>query len=225
VRARFCVLGLVCACCLTAQSKNPADLALGKVLVTPRDAKDPAFAKSVILLVRYGDSGVVGLMLNRRSTLPISRVLHDVPGSQAHSDPVFVGGPVELDTVLALVRARTVPDGATNVFGNIQLVASRAALEKALSGPAAESAFRIYLGYCGWTQPQLENEVRLGAWYIFNRNEGLAFDPSPATLWDTLIGKAEEQIVRSDELEKPRHETLSIFHRPPAGVSILPANH
>jgi putative AlgH/UPF0301 family transcriptional regulator len=94
------------ACCLAAQSKKPEDLAVGKMLVTPRHAPDPLFAESVILLVRYDETGALGLMVNRRTTVPISRALRELDGAAAHSDPVFVGGPVQLEMVFALCLRR-----------------------------------------------------------------------------------------------------------------------
>src|SRR5580704_13341366 len=100
----FWALLLAGACCLEAQSKRPEDLAAGKILVTPRDSPDPLFAESVILLVRYSETGALGLMVNRRTTVPISRALREITAAAGHSDPVFVGGPVELDSVLALAR-------------------------------------------------------------------------------------------------------------------------
>jgi putative transcriptional regulator len=184
------------ACCLSPQSKRPEDLAVGKILVAPRDTHDPVFGESVILLVRYSEAGAVGLMMNRRTTVPISRALREVQGAAEHSDPVFAGGPVELSTVLSLARAPMKPEGAAEVFGHIYLIAARAALEKALGATTNPSGLRIYLGYCGWASGQLEYETRRGSWYIFNRSEDLTFDADPATLWKRLADRAEEQIVR-----------------------------
>ena len=72
--------------------------------MTPRKSPDPAFAESVIVLVRFNETGALGLMLNRRTTIPISRALKEMSGANGHADTVFVGGPVETDTVLALAR-------------------------------------------------------------------------------------------------------------------------
>jgi putative transcriptional regulator len=193
---RFCAVLLAAACCLTAQSKKPADLATGKILVTPRDALDPSFAESVILLVRYGEKGVVGLMLNRQTTVPISRALEELNGSAGHPDPVFVGGPVGLETVLAVTRRTGKAEGGMEVLGDIRLVTTRTALQKELAQGTGPAGLRIYLGYCGWTQQQLQNEVHLGAWYIFEGSEALAFDDEPATLWSRLVNKTELQIAR-----------------------------
>lgn len=182
---------------VAAQSKKPEDLAAGKILVTTRATLDPVFAESVVMLVRVDQNGALGLMLNRRSAVPISEALHDLPGAAAHSDPVFVGGPVELDTVFALTRAPHPPEGATAVFGKIYLLTAKPDLEKALAAASGEGQLRIYLGYCGWGPHQLENEVIHGGWHIFNRSEDLTFDSQPATLWPRLVGKAESQVART----------------------------
>jgi putative transcriptional regulator len=192
---------VVCACCLPslpAQSKRAEDLAVGKILVTPHDAPDPLFAESVIVLVQYSSAGALGLMINKRTTVPISRALEGVAGASKHSDPVFVGGPVQLDTLFALARAAVRPEGAAEVFGNIHFISTKAALEKALAGASNPGALRVYAGYCGWGPHQLENEMRLGGWYIFDRSEDLTFDANPATLWTRLEKKTPGMLARAN---------------------------
>lgn len=193
---RPCLL-LLAASLLFAQSKKPDDLAPGKILITTRPAPDPIFAESVILLVRYDKDGAFGLMINRPSGIPIARVLKELQGAAAHDEPVFFGGPVELDTVFALSRAAAKPEGATDLFGKLYLLAAKEALEKGLARNPNRADFRIFLGYCGWSPHQLENEVTHGGWYIFNRDENLVFDAEPTTLWQRLINKAESQVARA----------------------------
>ena len=103
-----------------------------------------------------------------------------------------------MNAVLALARASSKPAESTGIFGDVYLVAAKPALEKALGGNIKPSAFRVYLGYCGWAPGQLESEARRGAWYIFNRSADLAFDAEPAKLWQKLIGKTEGTLVRRD---------------------------
>ncbi|HVO99813.1 MAG TPA: YqgE/AlgH family protein [Bryobacteraceae bacterium] len=195
-RARFLALFAAGACCLAAQSKNPQDLAVGKILVSPSASPDPLFAESVILLVRYTPSDALGLMVNRQSKVAISEALRSVAGAAKHSEPVFVGGPVELDTVFALVRAPHGPEGSAAVAGDIHFIAVKTALEKELRRAANANGLRVYVGYCGWGPRQLDSEVRRGGWYIFSHSEDLSFDANPATLWTRLVGKAEGQSAR-----------------------------
>ncbi len=62
------------------QLKNPG-MGVGKILVASRNLGDPSFAGTVILLVQYDGKGVVGLVLNRRTDVPLSRVL-DLEGRE-----------------------------------------------------------------------------------------------------------------------------------------------
>lgn len=177
------------ACCLTAQTKNPNDLAVGKLLVAVRGLPGPVFAKSVILLVHYDKRGALGLMVNHPTRVPISRALSELKDAAGHSDPVFVGGPVEINTAFALMRGSAKPDWADAVLGHTYLISTKAGLVKELDRTSNSSDFRIYLGYCGWAPHQLETEVSEGRWYIFDGSGALAFDAKPGTLWTRLIAK------------------------------------
>jgi putative transcriptional regulator len=170
----------------SAQSIRPEDLAQGKIVIMKRDAPDPLFTHSVIVLARYGKTGALGLMLHKRSDLTI-RLLTGIKGAEKRNDPLFVGGPVELQTVLALLRSDSGPPGATLVAGKLYLVASKQGIETALSQRRTTSDLRIYIGYVGWGPGQLEREMGLGGWYIFNYDESLMFDEHPETLWERLI--------------------------------------
>lgn len=187
---------LISATLCRAQSARPEDLAQGKILIMQRDAPDPLFAHSVIVLAHYDKAGALGLMIHYRSKLTIQEALAGLKGAAKHSDPLFVGGPVDIEGVLALLRADSPPADASLVTGKLYLVASKQGIGKALSAGQRTSKLRIYLGYTGWGPGQLEREVRLGGWYIFDYDENLVFDEHPETLWERLIGKTELQRVR-----------------------------
>lgn len=186
-------MGAVCGL-LLAQSRKTEDLALGKVLVMERNAPDPNFAESVILLIHYGKDGVVGLMLNQAAGVPLSR-LRDVNGTGSRTDPLYVGGPVELDTVTAVVRTPNPPPNGIHIAADLYAVQSKPGLEAALKASKGPDDLRVYLGYCGWVIPQLQNEVTHGSWHIFDHGERFVFDSKPATLWKRLIERTELQVV------------------------------
>src|SRR5260370_33659907 len=57
------------------------ELATGKLLGARRSLQDPNFAETVILLVEHSDDeGTVGLILNRQSKIPLSRLSKDLAG-------------------------------------------------------------------------------------------------------------------------------------------------
>ena len=178
-----------------AQSTRPEDLAQGKILIMQRAAPDPLFAHSVIVLARYDKTGALGLMIHYRSNVPIQRALAGTRGAEKRSDSLFVGGPVELQGVLALVRSKSPPEGASHVAGNLYLLSSKQSIGAALAAGRKPSEFHIFLGYTGWAAGQLEREVRLNGWYLFDYDENLVFDEHPETLWKRLIEKTELQKV------------------------------
>jgi putative transcriptional regulator len=188
-------LAQLCVPAAPAQSTRVDDLGAGKILVASRDLPDPNFSKTVVLLTQFEDDGVVGLILNRRSTVPISRVLESLNGAKDRSDPVYAGGPVSKAAVLALLRSHNKPDDAQRVFGDIYLISTKEQLEKTFASAADSNSLHIYLGYAGWTGPQLENEVDLGAWFIFRGDAAAVFDSDPDSVWPRLIHQTEQQIA------------------------------
>lgn len=201
--------GAVCP----GQSVRPEDLAQGKILIMQRDAPDPLFAHSVIVLAHYDRTGAVGLMIHYRSNLTIQRALAGIKGAEKRTDPLFVGGPVELQGVLALLRSASPPVDASHVAGSLYLLSSKQSIGAALSAQRKASDLRIFLGYAGWGAGQLEREVRLNGWYIFDYDEGLVFDEHPETLWKRLIERTE--LLKVGLISKPLAVSLrpeSLWH-------------
>jgi putative AlgH/UPF0301 family transcriptional regulator len=186
-------LFLVCA----AGFAQTDDLAVGKFLVASRDLGDPNFAKTVILLVHYtADQGAVGLVVNRATDVPISRVFQEFMEAKGRTDPVYVGGPVELNSVLALLKTASKPENATRVFGDVYLISNKDALKATLASGVEASMFHAYVGYAGWSGGQLQHEVELGAWHIMAADAAMVFQSDPDSVWPRLVGRTETQIAR-----------------------------
>ncbi len=92
------------------------DLAAGKLLVASRDLLDPNFAQTVVLLVRYGDDSVVGLIINRRTQIPLARVFPELKEAKGQTDPIYRGGPVERTAALALLRYNSAPGASSRAM-------------------------------------------------------------------------------------------------------------
>ncbi|HLI64290.1 MAG TPA: YqgE/AlgH family protein [Terriglobales bacterium] len=182
---------------LPVQSQNPDNLAAGKLLVASRDLGDPNFAETVILLVHYDADGAVGLVLNRRTNVPLSRVLEQLAAAKGRSDPVYLGGPVDTPAVFALLRSKAKPEGAEQVLSGVYWISTKATFEKAISGRPDPGSFHVYLGYAGWTNEQLRMEVELGSWFIFQGDAKTVFASDPDSLWEEMIQRTELQVVES----------------------------
>jgi putative AlgH/UPF0301 family transcriptional regulator len=182
---------------LPIQFKNPKDLGVGKLLVASRGLGDPRFAGRVILLVHYDEDGVLGLILNQRTDVPISQVL-DLKAAKDRSDPVYAGGPVEPSAVSALFQSSAKIEKAENVFAGVYLISDKDLFEKTLSGRPDPNVFHVYLGYAGWTQDQLRTEVQMGAWFVFPADTAAVFNSYPDSLWLQMIQKTELKIAKTE---------------------------
>jgi putative AlgH/UPF0301 family transcriptional regulator len=182
---------------LPIQFKNPQDLAVGKLLVASRGLGDPDFAETVVLLVRYDEKGVLGLILNRRTDIPISQVL-DLEAAKKRTDPVYLGGPVGPSAVFALLESSARMEKAEKIFGNVYLISDKELFEQAISARPDPGVFHVYLGYAGWTQDQLRAETRSGAWFILPADAATVFTTDPDSLWRQMIKKTELQLAKTE---------------------------
>lgn len=194
---------------LPVQSKNAKSLGAGKLLVASRALGDPNFAKTVILLVRYDAKGVLGLVLNRRTDVPLSRVLESPKAAKDRSDPVYLGGPLEMPAVFALFQSPAKLEGAEHVFDGVYLISAKTLFEQTISSRPKPDVFHVYLGYAGWDQ--LRREVELGAWFVFPAETGTVFNADPDSLWLEMIRKTEMQMARSEAGEGDREYHRQMF--------------
>ncbi len=192
---RWVVLGFALGAALWAQDSGRQELANGKLLVAARALRDPNFAETVVLLVDVNDRGTIGLVLNRRTKAPLSKVFPLPEDSKIGADPVYSGGPVEPAGALALLASDKPSEGARRIFDGVYLASSRPLLDKALAEGRDANRFRVYLGYGGWAPGQLEAEVELGAWRVLAAKTGLVFDAEPDSLWDRLNRLAKTEIA------------------------------
>ena len=205
---------------LPVQSKNADDVGAGKLLVASRTLADPNFAQTVVLLVRCDLQGVVGLVLNRRTNVPLSQVLDQFEGAKERSDPVYLGGPVETPAVFALLRSTAKLAEAEQVFNGTYLISTKTPFEKAIAGRPDAGNFHVYLGYAGWTNDQLRKEIKLGSWFLFQGDAQTVFDSDPDSLWRRMIQKTELKLARNEAVNaQPRASGLAFF---PAPVNIAP---
>ena len=165
----------------------------GQLLVATPALTDPNFRRTVILLVEHdADEGTLGVVLNRPSEVEVSNVLPS--WAELAGDPavVFQGSPVALDSALCLAALQDTaqePLGWRGLEGSP--VAERLGLVDLDAPPevlAAElSALRIFAGYAGWGEGQLESEIREGAWYTVAPEPGDPFAADPEKLWRDVL--------------------------------------
>ncbi|MDN5894029.1 MAG: YqgE/AlgH family protein [Nocardioides sp.] len=138
----------------------------GSLLIASPALLDPNFASAVILLLDADADGALGVVINRPSQVLVGDVLE--PWAEVATTPevMFIGGPVALDSALAVARLRDAEDqpvGWRPAFDDVGMVDLDSPVEL-VDGSLRE--MRLYAGYAGWGAGQLEDEIAEGSWYV-----------------------------------------------------------
>ena len=160
--------------------------AAGKLLVSREGMKDPNFAETVVLLISYDEGGALGLVINRRSDVKLSKILPDVERLKEREDPVYLGGPVGRSRMFLLVRSKERPGTARPVLDGVYVSESPELLERLIE-QGNDAEFQAYAGYAGWGAGQLEGEIERGGWHIVAGSAERIFTDRPSSLWRSLL--------------------------------------
>jgi putative transcriptional regulator len=174
------------------------ELAQGKFLVADRRLNDPNFRETVILLIRYGPGGAMGLVINRPLEIKLSAVFPDANELEQSQENLYLGGPVEPGGILLLVRSAQPPQDAMALFDDVYLSSNKAVLQRLIKKPAKDERFRLYTGYAGWAARQLESECNRGDWHVLQADVETLFDRSASEIWPDLIQRASANWVRRE---------------------------
>ena len=184
--ALLCLLLLLLAAPAGAQ---PVERPNGVLLVAKPGLVDPNFRETVVLVTQSHDSSTVGVILNRPTTLSARELLPDAPGVESYAEPVYSGGPVMRQTVVALFRSESVPPAsAFHILKGIYLSMHPANIEPLFSRPGQR--YRLYAGFAGWAPRQLESELERDGWYVLPASAALVFRKDTRGMWNELIEKA-----------------------------------
>jgi putative transcriptional regulator len=153
----------------------------GRLLIAAPILLDPNFRRSVVLVIEHTDEGALGVVLNRPTELPVSEAVPEL--SELDDGCVFAGGPVQPQAVIALAEyAGPPPDDA--VFGAIAPVGVDSDIG---SLPEQVTRVRVYAGYSGWGEGQLEGELEEESWFVAPALPGDVFSEDADGLWSTVL--------------------------------------
>lgn len=169
-----------------AQQNLPAN---SLFLIAKPTLVDPNFAKTVVLVTQTEDASTVGVIINRPSPLTLSQFLSQEFQTQNYRDPIYIGGPIMRQAIIAVYRSGTVPAAAAfHVLKNIYLTMHPDNIKLLLAAPEAQ--YRLYAGFSGWAPRQLESEFMRDGWYVLAADEAMLFRKNAEGLWEELVERA-----------------------------------
>ena len=161
----------------------------GTLLISKPFLGDPNFERSVVLLCRDEPAdGSFGLVLNRLTSLVLDDVL-DLPpeATAAAMVPIYVGGPVEPNTLHYLHRRADLP-GAIDLGQGVYWGGDFETLLRLLGSGAVEASdVRLFAGYSGWSAGQLAGEMRGQSWIRHPASAGKVFTLASDAFWREIL--------------------------------------
>lgn len=182
---------------------NAIQPSAGKLLISEPFMDDPNFKRSVVFLVEHQSPGSLGFILNRRGNYVLSDLIPDLWMADF---PVFIGGPVELDTIHFIHRCYDKLNSGQEICDGVYWGGDFETLKLLInSNQLREDEIKFFVGYAGWDGAQIQNEMEQNTWLVAEKpNNDLLFSSNTDGLW--------QQVVRS---LGPRYAHISNFPTDP----------
>lgn len=158
----------------------------GDLLISEPFLQDENFVRSVVLLCEHTKEGSFGLVINKPSILKLSELIEALAFLDKE---VFVGGPVEQNTLHFIYLGDQQLEGSISLGKNLWWGGDFDSLiEKLKTGFLNPDSIRFFLGYSGWGESQLKEELDEETWIICRSEIDLhTFEYTPEELWRNLL--------------------------------------
>jgi putative transcriptional regulator len=125
---------------------------------------DSVFEDVTVFITEYNHKGAIGFVINK----PFGRNLNELEEfNKSIAFPLYDGGPVDREHLYMVHRRPDlIPDG-TLITGNLHMGGNfAAALQHLNAGTIAGKDIKLFIGYCGWDNGELDAEIAEGSWNI-----------------------------------------------------------
>jgi len=156
-------------------------------LVAKPGMPDPNFRETVVLATENQRAQVTGVIVNRPSDRSLAELLPN-ERFKSFTDPIFFGGPVELQGLFAVFRTDKLPGEALTMLPGLYLALHPNTVDLLLSTPPAQ--IRFFAGYSGWAPGQLRGEIDRGDWLVVDADADTVFLKDTSGLWRDMVRRA-----------------------------------
>lgn len=153
----------------------------GILLIADPFLKDPNFLRTVVFLCEHKDEGSFGFVLNRQYENTLDELIPELEG---HKLPVFYGGPVQLDSLHFLHQYPDLIPGGQEVIKGVYWGGDfDTVINLVKSEEIDNNKIRFYIGYSGWSEGQLNNEMTEKTWLTVKASRKLIFHHKYEEIW------------------------------------------
>lgn len=157
----------------------------GRILLAEPLMADPYFRRAVIYIAEHNEKGSFGLIINK----PIPMLLNEAVANAPRLDTKLgLGGPVENQTLHYLHRKGDAVPHSMEVADGIFWGGDFETIKKLISkGEIGPNDIRMFVGYAGWSEGQLDEEMSRHSWVVAPGSRELVFDSPRENLWNSIM--------------------------------------
>ena len=126
----------------------------------------------------------MGVVVNRPATITVGEAVADLVDLAGADEPVYVGGPVQRQSVIVLAEFDDPSLAGELLLPAIGFAAAGIDFSE-LAGGVTRA--RIFAGCAGWAPGQLEAELEREDWIVGDPRPDDLFSDDPEELWGTVL--------------------------------------
>lgn len=158
------------------KKEHKTQIQAGSLLIAEPFMEDPHFRRSVVLLCEHHSEGSIGFILNKPVGMNVDRLVAAFP--EFHAE-VFYGGPVQTDTIHYVHTKGDLIENSVEIAKGLYWGGNFEQLKFcAENGLLSPFEVRFFVGYSGWGEGQLEEEMEDMSWMIGQVDKNYLFMPS-----------------------------------------------
>lgn len=144
------------------------------------------FEHSIIFICGHDAKGAIGLMMNKPlPSVYLPELLKQLKISKIEIDPktpLYFGGPLEMNRGFVLHTLDYTTNNTVVINMDFGVTATLDIL-RAIGGGKGPKKYRISLGYTGWSEGQLEQEIQNSHWLVNQAPADLIFNTRSDKQW------------------------------------------
>ena len=160
----------------------------GHLLLAGAPLVDPNFRRTVVLIGEHNDDGALGVVLNRPAPVTVAEAVPPLAALVPPEDTLYLGGPVQPQSPVIVAELRFPDMADLLIFDSIGFLTGEVDQEAAVAVRRA----RVFAGYAGWGEGQLERELEEESWIVEPATPDDVFAGRRRDLWSEVLRRKGE---------------------------------
>lgn len=151
----------------------------GNMLISMPTVKDQHFYQSVIYICEHQAEGSVGLIINRPLSFPLALIFEQLQIEpirlQLSERPLLFGGPMQPERGFVIHKQSGQWLSSLNLHSDVTVTTSSDII-RAMALDEGPQDVLVTLGFSGWAEGQLDEELKENTWLVCPFSKELLYD-------------------------------------------------